>query len=262
MRSIVCVKRVPDTESKIRVGAGGDRIDEANLNFILNPYDEYAVEEALRQKEAAGSGSVSVVTVGNEQSVTVLRTCLAMGADDAYLLEDKAFEGGDALGTARVLAAAIRKIPYDLLFFGKQGMGEDNNQVGAMVAELLNLPHISEVVKLEAEGSRVTARREIEGATEVVESPIPVVLTAQKGLNEPRYPSLRGIMAAKKKPIQKWAAGDLGLDPSEVGAAGSKVKWAVLELPPEKQGGKKLQGEPEQMVRAIVQYLSGELKLF
>jgi electron transfer flavoprotein beta subunit len=186
-----------------------------------------------------------------------------MGADEAYLLDDAAFQGGDALATAKVLAAAIGKIgEYDIVFFGKQGMGEDNSMVGLMAAELLDLPHINEVVELIIEDGKAVGRREVEGAAEIVESPLPLVLTAHKGLNEPRLPSLKGIMASKKKPIQKWNASDLGLDASETGKGGSRLSWKVLRMPPQKQAGKVLQGEPEEMAKAIADYLSQDLKLY
>ncbi|HKY34011.1 MAG TPA: electron transfer flavoprotein subunit beta/FixA family protein [Candidatus Polarisedimenticolia bacterium] len=260
MRIAVVVKQVPDTETKVVIGADGRSLDESNVSWIVNPYDEFAVEEALRVKEAGG-GEVVVVTVGPARAATALRTCLAMGADTALHLNDPAFEGSDSLGLARVLAAAVRPLAPDLILAGQYAVGTDNRQVGAMLAELLDMPHVGVVTRLEIKDGGLIAHREIEGAHEVVESALPCVITAQKGLNEPRYASLKGIMAAKKKPIEEKNASALGIDPSTVGAAGARVKLTRLELPPPKQTGKIFKDDPEAAVKNVVRLLHEEAKV-
>ena len=201
MNSIVCIKRVPDSEARIRVAADGKSIDPSGVKFDMNEYDKYALEEALQRREAAGEGQVTVVTVGGDGARETLRQALAMGADEAVLL--RAEVSLDGLPIARALADEIRNRPFDLLLFGKQAIDDDGMQVPAMVSELLGLPCATVVVSLEIDEGHVTARREIEGGHEVVEFDLPGVVAAQKGLNEPRYPSLKGIMAAKKKPLEE-----------------------------------------------------------
>jgi electron transfer flavoprotein beta subunit len=261
MKIAVCVKQVPDTEAKIRIRPDGRSIEEAGVNFVVSPFDEYAVEEALRLKEKQG-GEVAVFTVGDERAATALRTVLAMGADRGVHLKDPAFEGSDALGISRILAAALKKTPFDLILFGKQAVGTDQGQVGPRVAELLDLPHVSVVVSLTVEAGRLTAEREIEGALEIVESPLPAVITAQKGLNEPRYASLKGILAAKKKEILTMTLADLGLEASSVGAAGAREVWEKLEVPPSRGAGKILKDmEPAAAARELVRLLREEAKV-
>ncbi len=200
MNILVFVKRVPDTESKIKIGPDGKGIVEEGLNFIISPYDEYAVEEALRLREAKG-GKVTAISVGQEGALLVLRKCLAMGADEAVLLKDTTPESFDGLKTAAAISSFIKqRFPdFDLLLFGKQSFGADNGQVPAMVAEFLGVPQVNVVVKLTMEGREGVAFREIEGAQEKVVFSLPAVISAQKGLNEPRYETLKGIMAAKKR---------------------------------------------------------------
>ena len=221
MNSIVCMAYVPDTETKIKIASDGKSIDESDVKWIVSPYDEYALEEAIKTKEAKGAGTVTVLSLGPERAKTGIRECLARGADDGVWIDSKG-AAFDALSTARALADAIREGSYELVWFGTKGVGWDESLVGPMVAEVLGLPHVANVVKFEAGDGRVVCEREIEGAHEHVESPTPCVLTAQKGLNEPRYASLKGIMAAKKKPIREKTA-----EPGE--AAGRTLK---LELPP------------------------------
>jgi electron transfer flavoprotein beta subunit len=237
MKIAVCIKQVPDTETKVRVASDGRSLDETGVTFVVSPYDEYAVEEALKTKEKHG-GEVVAFSVGDERIASSLRTVLAMGVDRAVHLKDAAFEGSDALGLSRILAAALKAEGCDLILFGKQAVGTDRGQVGIRVAEILGLPHVSVVTHLDWQGTRFTAKREIEGAHEIVEGDLPVVITAQKGLNEPRYASLKGILAAKKKEIRVVAAADLGLDASSVGKAGAKTGWEKLELPAGRTAGK------------------------
>jgi len=189
---------------------------------------------------------------------------LALGCDEAIHLNDPAFEGGDAFTTAAVLAAAVKKAgEYDLIFTGKQGVDNDNAQVGILLAEMLDLPHVSVVTKLEVteDKSKATAQRDIEGGKQVVETPLPAVFSAQKGINEPRYPSFRGIRQARKKPYTTWTAADLGLDPATTGAAGAKSELISVALPPERGGGRIVEGEPAEAARELVRLLREEAKV-
>jgi electron transfer flavoprotein beta subunit len=201
VNSIVCIKRVPDSETRVRISPDGLGVDRSGVKFDMNEYDKYALEEAIRRKEAAGEGVVTVLTVGGDDARETLRQALAMGADEAVLL--RAETGFDGLPVAVALADEIRDRSFDLLLFGKQAIDDDGMQVPAMVAELLGLPAATVVVSLEIEGGRAVARREVEGGHETVEFDLPGIIAAQKGLNEPRYPSLKGIMAAKKKPLEE-----------------------------------------------------------
>lgn len=260
MNIIVCVKQVPDTEARIRISGDGRSIDESDINFVVNPFDEYAVEEALRIKEAKG-GEVTLLCAGKERATSALRNCLAMGADKAILIKDDVLDRSDSLAIAKALANVIRKRPHDLVLFGRLGVGTDNGQVGQMVAELLNIPHAGVVVKLEVFEGKIRAHREIEGASEVMEATLPAVVTAQKGLNEPRYASLKGIMMAKKKEITMLTAADAGLAPGELGEAGSKVRSEKMTLPPQRAGGKIVAGDPPEAARELARLLRQEAKL-
>jgi electron transfer flavoprotein beta subunit len=245
----VCVKRVPDTETRIKVATDGRSIDESGVKFILNPYDEYAVEEALRRKEAAGAGEVVVIALGPDAAQETIRTALAMGADRGVLLKTDQ-RAVDPLVVARALVAEIKDGGYDLVLFGKLAIDDNHHAVGTMVAELLGLPAVSAAARLELGDGKGTAEREVEGGVEVVEFPLPAVLTADKGLNEPRYPALKGIMAAKKKPLEVKAitleAG--GLEPLE------------LALPPERKPGR-IVGEGPDAVPALIQALRTEARV-
>jgi len=255
----VFVKRVPDTESKIRINHETNSIVEEGLNFILSPYDEVAVEEGLRLREAKG-GKVTVFSVGSEESLIVLKKCLAMGADDAFLLKDKTAETYDGLRVARIIARTLeKKFPdYNLLLFGKQSVGADNSQVPSMVAELLGLPQVNVVTKLEVEGNKGTAHREIEGALERVAFSLPAVISAQKGLNEPRYETLRGIMMAKKKEIPIVTLEDLGLKEEDIASCIEIVK---MESPSPRQAGKVINDPPQEAARKLVEFLHKEVKV-
>jgi len=202
MDLVVCVKRVPDTEAKVRVAADGRSIDAAGVQWIMAPYDEIAVEKALQLRDAAGGGTVTVVSVGPAETTKELRTALAMGADKAVLVTAPT-GAGDASATAKALADAVRALPADLLLFGKQATDDDDAAVGPMVAALLDRPCVAFVTSIEVTGRVATVRREIDGEVEVLEVDLPAVLTAQKGLAEPRLPGLKGIMAAKKKPLDE-----------------------------------------------------------
>ena len=256
MNSVVCISQVPDTESRIKIAADGRHIDEAGIKFIVSPYDEFALEEAIRIKEAKG-GDVTVVSYGPDRVSQALRECLARGATKAIHVKGDTGEI-DSLGIAKVLAAVVRELPHDIVFFGKSGVGTDNSLVGPMVAELLDYPQINVITHLEVGDGSVTAHREIEGAEEVIEATLPVVLTAQKGLNEPRYASLKGIMAAKKITIETKAIADLGLAEQDLKA---KVAVVAVDMPPEKSGGRKVEGsDPAAAAAEILRYIREEAK--
>lgn len=257
MNSIVCISHVPDTEARIKIAADGRHVEEAGLKFIVSPYDEFALEEAIRLKEAKG-GEVTVITFGPERASQALRECLARGATKALHVKADTADA-DSLGIAKVLAAAIKSVPHDLVFFGKQGVGTDNSLVGAMVAELLGYPQVTVVTHLEVGEGTLKAHREIEGAEEVIECAIPSVITAQKGLNEPRYASLKGIMAAKKIPIDTKSVVDFGLQESDI--FNQRIRWISLELPPEKSGGRKIDGaDAVTAANEIIKYIRNEAK--
>lgn len=259
MNIVVFVKRVPDTESKIRINHETNSVVTEGLNFIISPNDEYAVEEALRLKEAKG-GQVTVVSVGTDESLVILKKCLAMGADEAVLIKDQERETYDGLRTARIIARVVeKKFPNaDLFLFGKQAVGDDNAQVPSMVAELLGMPQANVVIKLEIDGSQGTAHREVEGAVEKVAFSLPAVVSAQKGLNEPRYETLKGIMAAKRKVIPVLTFEELGLTKEETA---SQVELARLEMPPARQAGKIIAGTPEEAAKELVRLLRQEAKV-
>src|SRR5690606_24609606 len=239
MEIVVCVKRVAATDSQIKIGSDGKSIDPAGVEFVLNPYDEFAVEEALRTKEKVGAGSVTVVTLGTADAQKELRTCLAMGADKAVLLDAGAVEL-DAHASAATVAGWLKGVPHDLVFCGKQAVDGDDAQFPGRLAAHLDLPCVIEVVALELNDGVIQAERDIEGAREIVRCPVPCVISTQKGLNEPRYASLKGIMAAKKKPLETVSV-------TPVAAATTTVS---LELPPPRPPGKILTSV-EQLVDAL-----------
>lgn len=249
MKLAVCIKRTPDTETRIKIAGDRKRIDEAGVKFVLNTYDEYAVEEALQLKERAGSGEVVVVTAGTEASQETIRTALAMGADRGVLLK---VDGAsiDPLPVAKALADELRGGEYDVVLFGKLAIDDYSHATGPMVAELLGIPCVSAIAKLEIADGKGTAEREIEGGVEVVEFGLPAVVTADKGLNEPRYPTLRGIMMAKKKPLEI----------KDVALADGGLEIVELALPPERQAGR-IVGEGADAVPALIDALRNEAKV-
>jgi len=245
----VCIKRVPDTETRIRIGGDGASIDESGVKFVVNPYDEYAIEEALQRKEKAGGGEVVAIALGPDAAQETIRGALAMGADRGVLLKADRVPA-DALAVARALAAELKDGGYDLVLFGKLAVDDYNHGVGPMTAELLGLPCVTAVVRLELEGGRGVAEREVEGGVEVVEFSLPAVLTADKGLNTPRYPALKGIMAAKKKPIE--------VKPAALGE--TRVAVTALALPPDRKAGR-IVGEGPDAVGELVRLLRTEAKV-
>ncbi len=247
MNIVVCVSQTPDTTTKIQVGPDGKGIDPAGVKFILNPYDEFAVEEGLKLREAHG-GEVTLLCVGNDSAKENIRLGLAMGADKAILVKDEA--KADSFSVASQLAGVLKELNPDIVLFGRQSIDYDSAQMGPTVAELLDRPVVSFVTKLEIDGTSVRAERDIEGGKEVVTTSLPCVITAQKGLNEPRYPKLPDIMKAKQKPIEERDA-----NPATV-----RVETVSLGKPEQKSGGKILDGTPEG-VRELVRLLREDAKV-
>jgi electron transfer flavoprotein beta subunit len=256
---IVLLKQVPATESVISIAGDGKHIETENLKWVINPYDEFAVEEALRIREAQG-GTVTILSVGPDKAVEAIRTALAMGADKGILVNDPAALGLGALGTARVLAAALKGLSWDLIIAGQRAVDRDQFQVGPAVAEFLDIPNVSLVIKAEVDGGTLRCHRTIEGGTVVVESGLPALFTTQRGLNEPRYASLPGIMKAKKKPLETQALADLGVDPGTLETP--KVRVVALSPPPERGGGRVIGGESAaEKAAALVKALHEEAKV-
>lgn len=262
MNVVVCLKQVPDTELSLSIAQGGLDIDRSDLNNVINPYDEYAIEEALRIKEKFG-GEVTLVAVGPERYEEALRGGLAMGADKAIHVKDDALEGSDPLVIAYVLSKVIKGVDHDLILCGKQAIEDDSGQVGPALAEYLSLPQVTVVTKLEVDidSRKAVAHREVEGGIEVVETSLPAVMTAQKGLNEPRYASLRGMMKAKKMPVEAKTLADLGISSDEVGTTGSKTHLIELTYPPKRSAGRILEGEHVEAVKELVRCLREEAKV-
>ena len=256
MNIYVLLKRTFDTEERLTVSNGG--INEDGAEFIINPYDEYAVEEAIQVRDAHG-GEITVVTVGTEEAEKELRTALAMGADKAVLINtEDDIENGDQFTTAKILAEYLKDKDANLILGGNVAIDGGSGQVAPRVAELLNIPYVTTITKLEIEGQKVTITRDVEGDSEVIETSLPLLVTAQQGLNEPRYPSLPGIMKAKKKPLEELELDDLDLEEDDVEA---KTKTLEIYLPPKKEAGRVLQGELDAQVKELVAALRNEAKV-
>ncbi|MCK6481688.1 MAG: electron transfer flavoprotein subunit beta/FixA family protein [Planctomycetes bacterium] len=249
MKIAVCIKRVPDTTAKVRIAADGKTVDPAGVEWVIGPYEEIALEAALKLKEAGKAEKVTVLCLGPKEATKELRTALAMGADDAVLLVDGGGER-DAAAVAGALAAEAKGLGADLLLFGWKAIDTDQASVPHLAAAILERPCVSFVTKLEAGDGRLLCHREVEGGTEALEVPLPCVLTAQKGLAEPRYASLKGIMAAKKKPLVEKPAP----------AAAAAVRTERLSLPPERPPGRIL-GQGVDAVPELVRLLRDEAKL-
>jgi electron transfer flavoprotein beta subunit len=244
----VCLKRVPDTNARPVVAPDGKSIVPQGIEYVINPYDEFAIEEALKLKEKAGAGEVVGISVDPDGNESMLRKALAMGVDRGILVKGgSAFDGAV---NAEILAGVLKPLGAKIIFFGKQAVDSDSCQVPTLVAEKLQLPRANVVVKLELQGDKVVCRRQIEGAEEVVEMPTPCVVSAQKGLNEPRYASLKGIMAAKKKPIETKDAGN----------AEARLDVVKLEAPPPRPSGR-IVGKGKDAVPELVRLLREEAKV-
>lgn len=249
------MKSTFDTEEKIIISDG--HIDDSEADYIINPYDEYAIEEAILLGDEHG-GEVTVVTVGSEEREKELRTALAMGVDKAVLIDNEEVEATDQFTTATILAAYLKDQEFDIILGGNVAVDGGTGQVGPRVAELLNIPQVTTITNLRVDGTKATVVRDVEGDEETVEVSFPLLVTAQQGLNEPRYPSLPGVMKAKKKPLETLDLDDLDLEEEEVEA---KTKTVEIFLPPQKQAGKILEGEMHEQVQELITLLKSEKKV-
>ncbi|MDM5339319.1 electron transfer flavoprotein subunit beta/FixA family protein [Fictibacillus enclensis] len=255
MNLYVILKRTFDTEEKISISNG--EISHDSAEYIINPYDEYAIEEAITLRDAHG-GEVTVVTVGTEESEKELRTALAMGADKAVLIDTEELDSTDQFTTSAVLAEFFKDKEYDLILGGNVAIDNGSGQVGPRLAELLGIPQVTTITKIEVNGTDVSIERDVEGDVEKIETSLPLLVTAQQGLNEPRYPSLPGIMKAKKKPLETLEIDDLDIDEEDVEA---KTKTVEVFMPPKKEAGKILSGEVNDQVKELVSLLRSEAKV-
>ncbi len=257
MKMLVAVKQVPDTATQIKVGADPRAIETAGITWIVSPYDEYAVEEALRIKEKRGQGEVVAVSLGPDRVKETLRSCLAMGCDRAIHLNDPAWATADTLGAARALAAVIKQEAPQLVLFGRQAIDDDMGAMAGEVAELLGWPCASWIMEatVDGDGQSVRVGRQVEGALEIFDLPLPAIVSAQKGLNEPRYPTLKGIMGAKKKEIKDVKASDLGL----AGEPAQLSLTTLAALPP-RPPGRVIPGDVPTAVKELVRALREDAK--
>jgi electron transfer flavoprotein beta subunit len=263
MKMLVLVKQVPDTATQVKVGSDARGIDQTGITWIVSPYDEFALEEALRIKEkrgAAAADEVVAVTLGPERAKEALRSCLAMGADRAIHVNDPALERADTLMAARALAAVVRLEAPQLVLTGRQAIDDDMGATGAQVAELLGWPCLSWIMEeaVADDASRIRVGRQVEGGLEVFDVPLPCLVTAQKGMNEPRYPTLKGIMGAKKKEIKELKVADLpGAGPAPLAPA---LEVVALEALPPRPPGRMLTGDAKEMARELVRALREDIK--
>ena len=248
MNIAVCVKQVPDTEARIKINEDKKSIDESEINFILNPYDEFAVEEALKLKEANG-GEVSIISLGPDRITSSIRSALAMGADKAIHVKSENIPV-DPIVTAAALAEVLKDGGYDVILLGKQAIDDDNAQIGVLLGEMLNIATFNVVTKLDIAGDTATAERQIEGGSEKIEAKLPVIITTQRGLNEPRYASLKGIMAAKKIQIEE----------KNITLNNEKIEIIEYSYPPQKPEGK-IVGEGAEAVPELIRLLKEEAKV-
>lgn len=255
MNIYVCIKQVPDTETRIKLNSDSSWIDTTGIKWIMSPYDEFAVEEALRLRDKNAGSTVTIVSAGPARVKDTIRTALAMGADKGIQIDIP--ETADSNMAAKALAEALRGEKPDIVFTGKEAIDDGAAQVSQLVADQLDLPHVTVVLGVEYNSDSVKCRREVEGgAIEVVEAPMPLVIAAQKGLNEPRYASLPNIMKAKKKEIRELNGSDLGVSDSD-----QKIKLKNFELPPPKQAGQKIEGAAAEQAAKLVQLLNEEAKV-
>jgi electron transfer flavoprotein beta subunit len=254
MNIVVLLKRTFDTEEKVVIK--DNKISEDCVEFIINPYDEYAVEEGIRLRDELG-GEVTILSMGPAESDKELRTALAMGVDKAILVDDESLFG-DEYTVSNVLAAIIKEKEFDIILAGNVSVDNGAGQVASRIAEILDIPQVTTITKLTVEGNKVTAERDVEGDLEIIETTLPALFTAQQGLNEPRYPSLPGIMKAKKKPLERIGASDI-----QVSLELLKSKTEIVELvsPPKKEAGRILTGDKEEQAKELVQLLRNEAKV-
>ncbi|HVN97686.1 MAG TPA: electron transfer flavoprotein subunit beta/FixA family protein [Syntrophorhabdaceae bacterium] len=258
MKIAVCLKQVPDTEAEVKWDIPQGALARGGMDSITNPFDEFALEEALLTKENY-DGEIVAITMGPDKAADVLRNALALTVDSVYQLTDPAFAGSDTFATASVLAAALKKVgDVDLVFCGKQSTDGNTGVVGAELAAILGfsqLTYVSKVRQIDAAAKKIIVERAIEGGSEVVEAKLPAVVSVVKGINEPRLPNLMGIRKASKVEIPKWNGGDLGVDAAKVGAAGSSTKVVEIAVPPPRGAGEILKGELEEVVNTLTDKL-------
>ncbi|MBI4228137.1 MAG: electron transfer flavoprotein subunit beta/FixA family protein [Deltaproteobacteria bacterium] len=257
VKIVVVISQTQDTEAKISVASSGDAIDTSSMKWVLNPYDEFAIEEALRIKEKFG-GEVTLVTMGPARVVEAIRTGLAMGADSAVHIKDDSFGSSDNYAIGKVIASEIKKLDeYDLVFTGFKIIDQESVQVGVHIAEELGLPHValvSKIIQIDPDQKRITCQKEIDGGHVVVEVPLPALITCPDGMNEPRYASLPGIMKAKKKPLKEVTINDIdlsaiGLSVEDLGKGGSRVKTINIRVPQIERKLKIITGKDNPMVK-------------
>ncbi len=255
MNIIVCIKQVPDT-TEVKINPKTNTLVREGITSIINPFDTYAIEEGVQIKERLG-GKVTAISMGPPQAEKALRDAIAVGVDEGILISDPAFAGADTLATSYTLAQAIKKIgEFDIIICGKQAIDGDTAQVGPGIAVHLDLPQIAFVKKIrELTNDKIVAERMVEEGIEVIESPLPVLITVVKDINQPRLPSLRGVMVSKKAQIPIWGAGDIGTDPDRIGLDGSPTRVEKIFSPPSRSGGKIFEGETEEVVDAFVHTL-------
>jgi electron transfer flavoprotein beta subunit len=254
MNIVVTVKQTFDTEAKIVLDGKGN-IDASGVNLVINTYDEFAIEEALKLKEKFG-GEVTVVSVGGERVTEAIRTALAMGCDKAVRIDDPALANADEWAVAEVLGKAVSELPYDVILSGRIAVDDGSGQVAVRMADALGVPSVGSILKLEIEGDAATVTREIDGGTELIEVKLPAVFTAQKGLNEPRLPSMKGIMGAKKKEIAVKSLADIG-----AGEVIPKMSVPKFSLPSPRKGGKVIPGEAPEAAKELARLLREEAKV-
>ena len=248
MKILVALKQVPDTETKIKIASDGKSVDLSDIKWITSPYDEYALEEALRLKESQGA-EVTAISVGDDKAKTMLQSAFALGVNNAVLLKSDNVD--DPMAVAYALAAFAKDKNFDLIFMGNRSFGGDNACVGPVLAELLNMAQANVVTKIEINNNIFTAEREGDSGTEIIEGKLPVVVTAQRGLNEPRYANLKGIIAAKKKVIEEVAAETIA----------PLITVMSLKLPVIRPSGKNIEGDAATQVATLMELLCGETNL-
>lgn len=263
MDIIVLMKQVPDTEAPVEIAESKDRLDDEDIKWAINPYDEFALEEALLIKEAGNDVTVTVVTVGPDRVSEAIRVAYAMGVDNAIHINDEydeeTYGAADAYTTAKIIAKVLEETPHDLVISGSRGVDDDNYQVPAFVAGMCKMPMINLVSRQKIEGGEIICEQAIDGGTATVKAALPALITANKGLNEPRYPAFRAIMKAKKKKVDERELEDIGCDPETLGQDGAKVKIRSLEFPPERAEGMRIEGAtPEDKARELVRLLKEE----
>lgn len=263
MNIVVLMKQVPDTEAPVEIADSNIAIDTEDVKWVINPYDEFSLEEALLIKEADGEGTVTLVTVGPDHVAEAIRVAYAMGVDEAIHIndefDDEEFGAVDPHTTATIIAAALKDVSYDLIIAGQRAVDDDSYLVPALVARKLGLPTISLVTRQEIKDGEITCEQTIDGGTAVVKASLPALITTQKGINEPRYPNFRAIMKAKKRKVDERELEDIDLDPETLGLNGAKVKVRAMEFPPERGRGKIIEGaSAAEKARLLVQLLKEE----